>query len=70
MSWNYRLCQYTVDGATLFGIREVYYNDDGTIKGTTRASADDWERPNDVRSTLERMQRAIEEPMLVLNGNV
>jgi hypothetical protein len=64
--WNYRLCQYTVRGTVLFGIREVHYNDDDTMKGVTRASIDDWETADDVRGTLKMMRSAVKQPILIL----
>ena len=67
MAWNYRLCRYTVDGYVLFGIREVYYNEDGTVKGTCSASADDWENADDVRGTLDLMREAVEQPILIID---
>ena len=66
MSWNYRVCQYTANGTVLFGIREVYYNADGTVKTARPPSIDDWESVDDVLRTLELMRHAIGQPVLVV----
>jgi len=67
MSWNYRLCSYTLDGEVFYGIREVYYNEDGSIKGVTPASTDEWTTPDEVRGTLDMMRAATDEPILSLD---
>jgi hypothetical protein len=66
MSWNYRVCQYTANGTVLFGIREVYYNADGTVKTARPPSVDDWESVDDVARTLELMRQAMSQPVLVV----
>ena len=66
MSWNYRLCSYTLNGETFFGIREVYYNGDGSLKGVCDASTDEWTTPDEVSRTLDMMRAATKLPILVL----
>jgi len=39
MSWNYRVMKKrNEDGASTYGVHEVYYNDDGSIRGYTENS--------------------------------
>ena len=64
MSWNYRVCRYRKNGETLFGIREVYYDARGRIKGLTDASVDDWETHTDLKGTLTLMAKALDRPLL------
>lgn len=68
MSWSYRLCRYTLDGETLFGLREVYYESDGRARGFTSASVDDWASADEIKRTLRRMLGALQRPVLTIAG--
>ncbi len=68
MSWNYRVCSYTVDGQTLYAIREVYYHADGNVKGVGAALTGDWTTPDDVRETLDRMRSGCNLPVLSIDS--
>ena len=68
MSWNYRVCSYTTNGETLFGIREVYYDTDGRVKRVAAASAGDWTSAEDVKRTLEMMLKACDLPVVPLDS--
>lgn len=63
MSWNFRITTKQVEGVTLFGICEVYYDKKGRVKGHT-----DWRDPNgwdnkeDLKITLENMLKAFDRP--------
>jgi hypothetical protein len=65
--WKYRLCSYTVDGETLFSIREVYYKPDGTVRGIVIASTEAWTTPQEVAKSLDLMRAATELPVLQLD---
>lgn len=66
MGWNYRVCQYVEAGETLFAIREVYYDNDGTPQMYGDASVEHWETLEDVRGTLDLMRGAFDKPVLRL----
>lgn len=63
MSWNYRIV--TRDGGASYGIHEVYYHLDGTIRvWTEEPNAPFGEDPRELREELEMMLRATERPYL------
>ena len=55
MSWNYRLTRRwnTNAEAAIFEIREVYYGDDGSIRGWTDPVTLKGDSPGDIRTDLE-----------------
>lgn len=43
MSWNYRVVKYAINGETLVGLMEVYYDEKGVPNGYAAASVLHWE---------------------------
>lgn len=85
MHWNHRVCKERCKGRpdiTTYTIREVYYNDDGSITGVTEDAIgvyadDEFYHPEplpserevvgEMKVTLERMLRALEKPVVDLD---
>jgi len=71
--WNHRICKSTHAVGTEFEevfyeIKEVYYNDVGEVWATTQDGATvGGNTPDEVKSSLEKMQRALEYPILDLD---
>jgi hypothetical protein len=49
---------------TLFGIREVHYFPDGTVKGSRSVTFDRYSRPVFFEEILARMREALDQPVL------
>lgn len=73
MTWDYRLAQKVVSFShpikgeqqtVLYGIVEVYYDEQGKVKGWTNfIDPNGWETVDDLRITLEKMLSAFGKPM-------
>lgn len=62
MTWNYRVVKET-DGT--YRIREVYYDDDGSIKAWTAEDASPLgETEDEIRADVERISQALSRPVL------
>jgi len=70
-TWNHRVIKRTYPRETtedevLYGIYEVYYNEDGSIYGHTEDPVNVMEYSTDeLLDTLERMMRCLGKPVLV-----
>lgn len=63
MTWNYRVIHREDWG---YGLYEVYYDDDGTIKFWTESSVDGnhYDTITELRTGLERMLEALDKDVL------
>ena len=62
MTWNYRVAK---DRSDFYGIVEVYYDEQGkALSYTDFIDPNHWEDAEDLKSTLERMLKAFEQPVL------
>jgi hypothetical protein len=66
VSRNYRLCSchMPLPFGTLWGIREVHYFPDGTVKGTRSVTFDRYSSPARFEEMLARMREALDQPVL------
>ncbi len=70
MTWNHRVVRIRDSvGGPLLGIYEVYYDDDKPNSRTTDpvgliADGDESEAMTELRETLERMLRCLDQPIL------
>lgn len=63
MSWNYRIV--TLDNGVTFGIHEVFYNFDGSIRMWTETSVKPFgDTPEDLREEVKYMMQAFDKPAL------
>lgn len=73
MSWNYRLCKETYSAGTQdeelgFTIREVYYNDDGTISSYSENPISPYAHsPEEMKWVLEKMQESLNKEVVDLD---
>lgn len=67
MSWNYRIMKRKNElGELKFGIYEVYYDDNGNIKGYTKKSLiSTCTSEKDLKVELEIMMKAFEKQTLI-----
>jgi hypothetical protein len=70
VSWNYRVCRYTIEGIELFSILEVYYNDAGEPDGYCAASLAKWETLEDLTGTVANLQSALTKPILDVSPEI
>jgi hypothetical protein len=64
-SWNHRVIKTQQDGADLFGVHEVYYDDAGELTGyVAEPAAVDGETTQEVREMLRSMDAALDLPVL------
>ena len=63
MSWRYRVFRSDLEGEVSYSIHEVYTMDDG-ISWTTDEMSPRGETLNGLADDLERMRRALSEPVL------
>jgi hypothetical protein len=75
MGWNYRVMKHIKgDGApphgeTFYAIHEVYYNDDGTVRGWTEKKVSPCgETPKEFLGSLMLYQGAVIKPVLVVRN--
>ena len=73
MGWNYRVVKHVKgdgtppNGDTDYGVYEVYYNEDGTVRGwTERAVSPGGETPKEFRGSLMLYTAAMKRPVLVI----
>jgi hypothetical protein len=65
MTWNYRLVKRTYRGEVLYGIHEVYYDDQGAPESITGDPVGVAEQSkSDIMTTLRHMERALTMPTL------
>lgn len=66
MTWNYRIMKRKIDHSNYeFGIYEVYYDDNGVIKGcTVNALTPTRESREDLKLELELMKEAFKKEVL------
>ena len=73
MSWNYRLTKeiihnkYLVEPETLFGIREVYYDENGDISGMSEMPDIIAESVDELKNILEKMTECCDKPVIDYN---
>lgn len=70
MTWNYRVLrkQYVESGITQYSIHEVYYDEDGEIKGWTADPVEPHgETLVELKEDLTCFIKALEKPVLVEN---
>lgn len=65
-TWNHRLIDMTAEnnGEPWLAICEVFYGDDGKPQGYTGPVNVSGENIEEIRQTLERMRKAVENPTL------
>ncbi len=65
MSWNHRVMRFSNDSEEWFGVHEVYYHEDGRLRGyTTEAVNVMGETVEELRAILERMLASLNKPIL------
>jgi hypothetical protein len=65
MTWDYRLVKRTYRGEVLYGLHEVYYDDQGTPESITEDPVGVAEQSKgDIMTTLRHMERALTMPTL------
>ena len=66
MTWNYRIMKRKIDQSNFeFGIYEVFYDQNGIIKGYTENSlTPTTESPEDLKFELDRMKEAFDKEVL------
>lgn len=65
MTWNHRVVRAVQNGEEGYSIREVFYNDDGSISMWTKDPIDPYgETLDGLRLTLERMLECLDKPVL------
>lgn len=68
MSWNYRIVKKSEDHYTII---EVYYDENGKIKGWSDCNALTWNNPADLIGTIQMLQTVIGKPILEeINGEL
>lgn len=61
MSWNYRYTKQVKNDVEVYGIVEVYYDNEGNVNGWTDfIDPNDWEELSDLKGTLELMLKAFD----------
>lgn len=70
MTWEYRVVRHTCedDNYTWFAIYEVYHNG-SKLSWTVVNKAPNGDTPDDLRSDLERMLKALDRPILERKGD-
>lgn len=73
MSWNYRVVKHVrgdgnpPHGDTSYNVHEVYYNEDGSVRGwTDREVSPHGEDAKEFRGSLMLYQAAMKRPVLVI----
>lgn len=65
MTWNHRVMRGVAYGETFFSIREVFYDDDGTVQNWTADPIDPYgETLDELKTCLEQMLAACDQPVL------
>lgn len=66
MSWNYRIMKRKISESEFeFGIYEVYYNEDGSVKGYTENSLTPVvDNPEGLKREIEIMLKAFDQEIL------
>lgn len=67
MSWNYRVVETEECGIKLYGLHEVYYDDDGKIKSWTQKPSIVCDTEN-FSDFMEKLRGATEKDTLHFNG--
>ena len=73
MSWNYRITKeirhhkYLHEPETLFGIREVYYDENGDISGISEMPDIIAESVDELKNILGRMTECCDKPLIDYN---
>jgi hypothetical protein len=68
MSWNYRVTKLTIQGEECYEIREVHYNEDGSVKSWTEEPAKPFgNSKEELKEVLNKMQKAFDLPLLDLD---
>ena len=73
MSWNYRITKeikhhkYLHEPETIFGIREVYYDENGDISGISEMPDIIAESVDELKNILERMIECCDKPLIDYN---
>jgi len=65
MSWNYRIVEACEFDYSIFTVREVYYNDDGSIKSISETGITPYgETKGELREDINLMLKAFDKPVL------
>ena len=73
MGWNYRITKeirhhkYLHEPETLFGIREVYYDENGDISGMSEMPDIIAESVDELKNTLEKMTECCDKSVIDYN---
>lgn len=69
MTWNHRVIKHEKDGEVWYTLHEVFYDDDGSIKGWTQdAIAPLSETRDGLYWVLDKMREAVAKPVLKEDG--
>lgn len=64
MTWNYRVSKTHDSGEILYGIVEVYYDEEGEVVGWSDfIDPNYWDNPEDLKGTLKLMLEAFDKPL-------
>lgn len=71
MSWNYRLVKRVYNKGksyeeTLIQIEEVYYDEEGNIKGYGEAPVPSGETKEDIKKVLDKLSKALDKDIIDL----
>jgi len=72
MSWNYRMLAEVVGELTMYWVGEVYYDKNGkpdSWSGREFNVIADWDDLDDLKGTIEKVAKAVHEPVLQIVGN-
>ena len=65
MTWNYRVIKRVIGGEDSYGIHEVYYNDDGTIRAwSENPIIPTGETPEELKKDFLIQRHALDNPIL------
>lgn len=70
MAWNYRQVRYTLNGESLVGLAEVFYDAAGQPNGYAHASVLHWTNAEELRNTLVLMLAATTLPVIDVAENI
>jgi hypothetical protein len=72
MVWNHRVIRHEENGEVWYAIHECFYekpDDDSNLSWTENEIAPIGETVDELRETLERMLKALDKPILTIQGD-
>lgn len=64
MSWNHRIVKETIDGEERFSVKEVFYNEDGSIMGISVEPIIGSETFEGLQQVIKSMKKACSKKIL------